>query len=127
MGKKILTVAAFLISAVLFAQVKVADVFSDNMVLQRDAAIPVWGTADAGEKVTVSFAGQRVCVTASNTGYWMLQLSPMAASFENRTMTVSGRNNTVTINNCLVGEVWLCSGQSGNCRLRFDADTQLCR
>jgi sialate O-acetylesterase len=90
----------------------VADVFSDNMVLQRDAAIPVWGTADAGEEVTVSFAGQRVCVTASNTGYWMLQLSPMAASFENRTMTVSGRNNTVTINNCLVGEVWLCSGQS---------------
>ena len=106
----------FLVSAFLLlplsAQVVIAPVFKDNMVLQRDAQVPVWGSAAPGETVTVTFAGQTVTATAGSDGKWMLYLAPMSACKVNRTLTVSGKENTITINNCLVGEVWLCSGQS---------------
>ena len=84
--------------------------FSDNAVLQRDRKVPVWGKAAEGEKVTVEFAGQKV-ETMPKNGRWKIWLEPMPASAEGRTLTIRG-NNTVTANNILVGEVWLCSGQS---------------
>ena len=92
-----------------YAAVKPHALFSSGMVLQRDAAIPVWGTATNGEKVTVSFVDQNVGVIASN-GHWSVRLSPLKAGGP-FTMTIAGEN-TVTITNVLVGEVWLCSGQS---------------
>ena len=105
---------AFALFGVLLVEAKVelAPVFSDNAVLQRDMAVPVWGKADPGETVTVKFAGQSVQATADADGKWMVKLEPLAASSENRTMEVSGKDNTVQVNNVLVGEVWLCSGQS---------------
>ena len=119
---------AFALFGVLLVEAKVelAPVFSDNAVLQRDMAVPVWGKADPGETVTVKFAGQSVQATADADGKWMVKLEPLAASSENRTMEVSGKDNTVQVNNVLVGEVWLCSGQSnmelplwsGNARFR---------
>ncbi len=84
--------------------------FSDNAVLQQGAEVPVWGSAASGEKVTVSFAGQKLS-TVAREGRWMIRLAPMTATFEPRTMTISG-SNTVTFTNVLVGEVWICSGQS---------------
>ncbi len=92
-----------------FAQVKPASLFSDNMVLQRETNVPVWGTASNGESVTVEFEGQKLSTTAKD-GKWKVSLKPLKAGGP-FTMTIKG-NNTVTIKNILVGEVWLCSGQS---------------
>ncbi len=94
------------------AKVTLAPVFSDNMVLQRELPAAVWGVADPQEEVTVSFAGQRVKVKADEKGAWKVRLAALSASKENRVLTVAGKADTITVNNVLVGEVWLCSGQS---------------
>ena len=94
------------------AQVTPAPIFTDNLVLQRDRKVPVWGKADPGEKVTVKFAGQTVDAVAGADGAWMAELEPMPASSENRVMTISGAGNALELKNVLVGEVWLCGGQS---------------
>ncbi len=92
------------------ADVKLPAVFADHMVLQRDAALPVWGWAEAGEKVEVSIAGQTKTATADANGKWSVKLDKLTAG-EPTSMTVKGKN-TITIQDVLVGEVWLCSGQS---------------
>ncbi len=85
--------------------------FSDHAVLQRDANIPVWGNASRGEKVTVSICGQTASATADEQGRWKLALAPLKVGgpFE---MTVSGETASVTIKDVMVGDVWVCSGQS---------------
>lgn len=93
-----------------YANVKPNNVFSNNMVLQRNAKVTVWGTADEGEKVTVAFGGQKVS-TIAKKGKWMLLLQPMSANNKPQTLLVEGKNK-VTFKNVLVGEVWFCSGQS---------------
>ncbi len=97
--------------AVLLADVTPAILFQDHAVLQCDKPVPVWGTADAGEKVTVTFAGQSLATTADATGRWSVTLAPLPANAEPATLTIQG-NNTVTLSDILVGEVWLASGQS---------------
>ncbi len=93
----------------LAAAVKPNGLFTDNAVLQQGISVPIWGTADIGERVTVKFAGQTVSTTAKN-GKWMVWLKPMAAGGP-YTMTVSA-SNTVDLKNIMVGEVWIASGQS---------------
>lgn len=93
-----------------YAAVKPNSLFTNNGILQQGVEVPVWGTASEGEKVTVEFAGQTLTTTAQNEK-WMVRLKPLKATSEPQTMTVRGEN-TVTISNILVGEVWLCSGQS---------------
>ena len=73
--------------------------------------VPVWGTAKPGENVTVSFDGQSVSAKADAAGQWMVKLAPMKASKTGRDMVIRGEN-TLTLKDVLVGEVWLCSGQS---------------
>lgn len=108
----LLTLTIFLtFTSSLFATVILPKILAHNMVLQRHKAVPVWGTADKGEKVTVSFAGQTKTTVANDSGKWMVELSPMEASEAPREMTISG-TNTIVLKNILVGEVWLCSGQS---------------
>jgi len=95
------------------AAVRMPAVFSQNMVLQADMPVPVWGWATAGEKVTVKFAGQDKSATSGADGKWMLKLDAMKASADAGKMTVTGADGkAVTISNILVGEVWLGSGQS---------------
>ena len=101
------------------AVVELGTPFSDGMVLQRDRSVPVWGTADAGEEVTVSFAGQTVKTTAKADGSWRLALAPLAVSKESREFVVTGRPSDRTrpgsrkiVSDVLVGEVWFASGQS---------------
>ena len=94
------------------AAVKSATPFADNMVLQRARSVPVWGTADPGETVTVKFAGQTKTAAAGADGRWRVTLDAMDASRENRTMEILGKDNAETIRNVLVGEVWFASGQS---------------
>jgi sialate O-acetylesterase len=91
------------------AVVTPTSLFSDNAVLQQNAEIPVWGTAKDGEKVTVQFDGQSA-TTIAKDGKWMLRLNLHKAGGP-FTMTIAGEN-TITIKNVLVGEVWVCSGQS---------------
>lgn len=92
--------------------VKLASPFTDNMVLQRGKPVTIWGKADPGEEVVVSFAGQKVKAVAGTDGKWRLQLAPMVASKEDRTLTAKGKRGAVEVRNVLVGEVWICSGQS---------------
>ncbi|REK18611.1 MAG: sialate O-acetylesterase [Planctomycetota bacterium] len=93
------------------ADVRLPSIFTDNLVLQREQAVPVWGWAEPGEAITVTFADQNVKTTAGDDGRWRVDLEAMPASDQSRVLTVNG-NNTLTISNVLVGEVWVCSGQS---------------
>ena len=91
------------------AEVHLNPLFADNAVLQRDAEVPVWGTARDGETVTVAIQRQKVSTTAV-AGKWLVRLKPLAAGGP-LTLTVTG-DNQINLTNILVGEVWLCSGQS---------------
>ena len=110
---KQLTVLFLALSACLTASadVQLPPLFSDGMVLQRDLQVPVWGTADPGESITVSLAGQDVTTKADSAGKWMVKLAPLKTEKTGKEMIVKG-TNTLTIKDVLVGEVWLCSGQS---------------
>jgi sialate O-acetylesterase len=96
------------------AEVKPACAFTNHMVLQRDMKVPVWGTAQSGEDVTVAFAGQKKSVKAGADGTWRVDLDPLPASAEGRTLTLTGSATAqpVQLDDVLVGEVWLASGQS---------------
>jgi sialate O-acetylesterase len=93
------------------ADIKPNPLFADNAVLQQGMKVPVWGTAEPGEQVTVEFSGQSVSTTADSSGKWLIRLAPMKAGGEPGTLTISGKNKIV-LTNILVGEVWICSGQS---------------
>jgi len=88
--------------------------FSDHMVLQRERPLPVWGTAPAGEKVTVSFSGETATAITQEEGRWQVMLSPKAASTSPQTLTIQGskRADDIVIKDVLVGDVWLGTGQS---------------
>src|SRR5687767_7942159 len=102
--------ALLTLSTVTRADVSLPAIFGDHMVLQRDAKVPIWGNAAAGERVTVKVAGQEQAVTASENGKWRVTLDPINAP-EPVEVTVTG-NNTITFKDVLFGEVWVCSGQS---------------
>lgn len=103
-----------------FAAVRPAAVFNHNMILQQGRRVPVWGTANAGEMVSVSFGGEQKTCVAGADGKWRVDLEPMAASSVPRDLTIC----SCVITNVLVGEVWLCSGQS-NMSLRLWGDPQV--
>lgn len=92
------------------ADVRLPKIFGDHAGLQRGKPMPVWGTADPGEKVTVEWRGQKVSTTADRNGKWRVTLKPMPAGGPYE-MVVKGKN-TVVLKDILVGEVWVCSGQS---------------
>ena len=95
------------------AAVKLGSLFQDHMVLQRGVAVPVWGQAEAGEQVTVNFAGQVKRAKASADGKWRVTLSSLDASAVGREMLISGeKGDAITLSDVVVGEVWVCSGQS---------------
>ena len=93
------------------AEVKLPNVIGSGMVLQRDLPVPVWGWAEPGEKVSVSFAGQNESTKAGDDGKWMVKLSALKASAKPASLTIKG-SNEIKLENILVGEVWICSGQS---------------
>jgi len=93
------------------ANVKLPAIFGDHMVLQRDTSVPVWGTADPGESVTVTAGGDKAATVAGKDGAWSVKLAKLAASSTPIDVTVAGKN-TVTFHDVLVGDVWVCSGQS---------------
>jgi len=107
----VLSTLSILLPTTLSAELRPGPLFSDGMVLQRDRPIPVRGTADPGETVTVSFQGASVSRRTDDTGHWQIDL-PASAAGGPYTLTIEGARETVTLEDVLVGDVWLCSGQS---------------
>lgn len=106
----VVLLALMLVAGSARAEVKLPALFSDHMVLQRGVAVPVWGWARPGESVTVAIAGQTQTAPANAEGRWRVTLDALNAAGP-VTLTVKG-DNTLTVNDVLVGEVWLASGQS---------------
>lgn len=104
-------VIACLVSFSCFAEVTLPKIFSSNMVVQRDRAIKVWGWATKGESVTVTFNGKKAKAKADANGNWSVTLPAMTHGGP-YVFTVTGKSNTVTLDNVLIGDVWLGSGQS---------------
>ena len=90
---------------------RLPSVFGSHMVLQRDMPVPVWGWADPGEQVSVKFRDQVQTGTANSDGQWSLKLDPLALG-KAATLSVTGAGGTIEFEDVLVGEVWVCSGQS---------------
>jgi sialate O-acetylesterase len=107
----LLIIALLILSCTGHADVRMPYVFSDNMVLQRDMGLTVWGWADAGEEISLEFSGQKVKTAAAPDGTWSLKLKAMPANKEPQIMAIEGKNR-LELKNILVGDVWLCSGQS---------------
>lgn len=103
--------AVFISSLPAFAAVSLAPLFRDGAVLQRDMPVPVWGKADPGEAVKVTFGTQTLQTKAGTDGRWLVRLAPLKASAQPAELVVAG-TNTLRVRDVLVGEVWLCSGQS---------------
>lgn len=92
------------------AAVKLPRIFTSDMVLQQGVATPIWGWAQKGETITIGFAGKRIVTVAGNDGKWNTKL-PVMNYGGPYTLVVRG-SNTITLDNILIGEVWVCSGQS---------------
>ena len=102
--------------SVVWADVRLPDVIGSSMVLQQKQKVPVWGMADPGEAVTVTFAGQKKTVVAGGDGKWRVELTTLSASFKPQTIIIAGKNR-IELSDILVGEVWLVAGQSNMQRL----------
>lgn len=105
-----LSIALF--PGVLQAALSVASPFTDHMVLQQDLPVPVWGKAELGAAVTVSFAGQKKTGRADRSGKWRVALDALGANAKGSKMTIRSGKATITLADVVVGEVWICSGQS---------------
>ena len=107
----LLLAAAILFSSSTNAEVKLPSIFGDHMVLQQGMPVPVWGWAAAGEKVKVRFGRQFQSTKADAEGKWEITLDALRATRQPQRLFVGG-TNTIVVNDVLVGEVWICSGQS---------------
>lgn len=104
--------AVVLFSSSTQAAVTLSSLFSDHMVLQRDATVPIWGEAEPGENITVTFANQKASTTTDAQGKWKVELKPLDASAEPRRLTVQTGDQQISVKDVLVGDVWVGSGQS---------------
>jgi len=102
---------SFLAGLNLQAEVRLPSIFGNHMVLQRDHANPVWGWAAPGEKVVVSIAGQSHTATTDKDGSWRVKLQPLKVDANGQTLSIKG-SDEIALTDVLVGEVWVCSGQS---------------
>jgi len=113
-GSVLASLGLFLAVTTTRATIQLASPFADHMVLQQGQRVPVWGTATAGETVTVEFDKQKKSTTAAADGNWRIDLAALDASATPRTLTVTGSSTpgTTRLQDVLVGEVWICGGQS---------------
>ncbi len=104
-------VCLILPATVVVAEVRLPNIFGNSMVLQRELPVPVWGWAESGQEVTVTLGGQTKKAKADQDGRWQVKLDALKANAEGQTLKVAG-GNTIELKDILVGEVWICSGQS---------------
>ena len=112
MNKLLMAIFALFCSFQLSAEIKLHQLFSDGAIFQRGQAVPIWGWADSGQEIEVSFAGQTKSTKADSDGKWMIKLDSLSASEESRQLSVKSGAESITVKDILVGEVWICSGQS---------------
>lgn len=110
--KKAIVCIILLLGSSAYAELRLAALFSEGMVLQREQSVPIWGWADPGEKVSVQFAGQEQSAFADAEGAFTIHLNQMEASRRPQTLRIHSGKDAVEIGDILVGEVWLCTGQS---------------
>lgn len=114
LSAKIFSSALFLFillfSQVAFCSVRLPHLVSDGMILQRDTNVNIWGWANAGEKITINFNGKKYAAVAGKDGKWTVTLAKLKAGGP-YTMEIKG-SNTITLKDILIGDVWVCSGQS---------------
>jgi sialate O-acetylesterase len=124
MKKRDLFLLVIIVSSIsINAQVSMPKFFANNMVLQRNTPIPIWGWAKANEKVEIKFDKQTKIAKADKNGKWIVKLNPETAGGPFILKVKAG--NTIQINNVLVGEVWICSGQSNmEYALRYTIDAK---
>lgn len=116
-----------LVASFAMADIRLPAVISDNMVIQADTNVPIWGWANPNETVTITIGKQKQTATSGTNGKWMVKLEAMQPSAIPVEMTVMGKN-TITIKNILVGQVWLASGQSNmawKVRQAMNANTEI--
>jgi len=106
------TVVPGTLSRPALAEVRFANVFSGNMVLQQEKPIPIWGLADPGQPVEVTFGEETDSATADKEGHWSVDFSAREASFDPIRLSVKSGDKVVIHENILIGEVWICGGQS---------------
>lgn len=94
------------------AHLRVSGLFAPGMVLQCEQSIPIWGWDTPGTRITISFLDRTATCVAGHDGKWMARLEPLPARAKAASMTISSPETTIAINDVVVGEVWLCSGQS---------------
>jgi hypothetical protein len=115
---RLAALALFLSTSCALAEVTLPAIISDHMVVQAGTEVPIWGWAAAGEEVTVTLAGQTATTQTPADGKWQVRLGQLKPSPEAQILTVKG-TNTLTVQDVLIGEVWLASGQS-NMAFKFD-------
>ena len=103
--------AILTLTPIALAEVKPSALFSDHAVFQRGMKVPIWGTADPGEKITVKMGHEKKITVAGPDGHWIVRLDKMEPGGP-YTLTISGKSNTATADDVLVGEDWIGSGQS---------------
>ena len=124
----LLALASCLLTASLSAELKLPNIFGDHMVLQQDKPVHVWGWETAGAKISVTWAGQTRATTSSQAGKWSVHFDPVKASFSGRKLVVTSGTQSLSFADILVGEVWLCGGQSNmewTLRSTRDADLEI--
>lgn len=116
----IITIALISCKQVAKKELKPAQIFTDNMVLQQDQKVPIWGSATPGEKVEIKFREQTVATEADENGKWMAELNSLTPGKADSLIIIAD-DQKVVFNNVLVGEVWICSGQS-NMEMNVDCN-----
>jgi len=111
-SRVLLLLVIWLTSLYCHGELRLAGIFTDNAVLQRELAVPVWGWANPGQQVNVQFDNQLKTTITGADGRWMVRLDPMVASDVERSLWVMSPDDTLMLRNVLVGEVWFASGQS---------------
>lgn len=106
-----LAVCLVFVSICASAELRMPSIFGDHMVIQQDQGIQVWGWADSGTNVSVNLSTRSATTQADETGRWSAKLAALKDAGPH-TLTVSSNNDSLEFNDVLVGEVWLCSGQS---------------
>ncbi len=110
---KVITILFFfLLLGSLYSQVRPHHIFDNNMVLQRDQPVKIWGWSNPSEQIKIEFGGQVKSTNANQQGEWFTYLDPMIANAKPQNMKVSGKVDSVVFTNVLVGDIWVLGGQS---------------
>lgn len=110
--RQAMVLALIVLSSVGYAQLSLPQVFSSNMIFQQGVKVPVWGRALPNEMIQVVFGEQRLKIRTGTDSCWKVELEPMKATSEPRELRVTGKKSSIIYHNVVVGEVWICSGQS---------------